>query len=370
MPVAESSLRPPKVSVVMAAYNREKEIAAAIDSVLSQDFQDFELIVVDDGSRDRTGEIVRGYGDRLRYIHQENRGVGAARNAGVRAARGEYLAYCDADDVQYHFRLGAQAHLLDQSPRAGMVFTDFKEWVRGEKVANDSLLRVRWLGPTARRFEDDIAANFQDIRTVAERNVPLPKEYLSRKVYEGHIDGWLCAVHAAWGCVQMSRTDAIRAVGGHWEAIRAYEDYVLSAEISKRYPMIYLDVPTCLYRVHPEQLTGRQRLNGECFRDSLLHTWKSDLVFYKKHRETIDMALGTAYAVMGEVEARDGNWAAAEESFRRAILEWPQVGRRPYVNLILTAIKHRVPIARSGPLAKLLPGFVPMAANTGVAIED
>jgi len=110
MTVPATSLRPPKVSVVMPAYNRAKEIGAAIDSVLAQTFEDIELIVVDDGSTDATPEIVRAYGDRVRFFQQKNAGVGAARNAGVRLARGEYLASLDSDDVQFPFRLATPAN--------------------------------------------------------------------------------------------------------------------------------------------------------------------------------------------------------------------------------------------------------------------
>jgi glycosyltransferase involved in cell wall biosynthesis len=342
----------PKISVVMASYNREKEIAAAIDSVLVQDFQDFELIVVDDGSTDRTAEIVRRYGDKIRLLQQQNQGVGAARNAGIRAARGEYLCYCDADDIQLPFRLRVQAQLLDRSPDVGMTFADFRMYVNGE-VTSDTLLHKRWLGPTPRTFAEDLEHHFQRSATCESLGLPVPAEYRERKVYEGWIDSWLVAVHPAWGCAQMSRLEAVKRVGGHWEAIRAYEDWVLSSEISKRYAMSYLDVPICKYRLHPEQLTGRARLNAECYRDGLLHTWKADPKFYSKHKAQVDRAMATAYAICAEVEAKDGHWDRAEEFFRRAVLEDPRVGTRPYVNLVLSAAKSRL-----GPFGKLVPGLL------------
>jgi len=368
MTVPATSLRPPKVSVVMPAYNRAKEIGAAIDSVLAQTFEDIELIVVDDGSTDATPEIVRAYGDRVRFFQQKNAGVGAARNAGVRLARGEYLASLDSDDVQLPFRLATQVALLDRSPDAAMVFTDFKEWMHGETITEESTLRTRWLGVTPRKFDDDLLHHFRSAGKPAGDLVPA--EYADRRVYEGMIHSWLCSTHITWGCVQMARTDAINRVGGHWEAVRAYEDYVVAGEMSKRWPLIYLDVPTCNYRVHPHQLVGRRRLNGECFRDALLHCWKADPRFYPLHRDTINAALATTYAMMGEVEAVDGNWAAAEDNFRRAIVEWSAVGRRPYANLLLTAIKHRLPLSRMGLLGKVLPGFVPMGTNKGRVVQE
>jgi glycosyltransferase involved in cell wall biosynthesis len=89
---------PPRVSVIMPCFNGEAFLAEAVDSVLGQTFQDFKLIVVDDGSTDRSPEILEGYGDRIRVIRQQNRGVSAARNVGIQESRGEFIAFLDSDD--------------------------------------------------------------------------------------------------------------------------------------------------------------------------------------------------------------------------------------------------------------------------------
>lgn len=91
-------MTPPRVSIVMPCYNAQGFVAEAIDSVLAQTVQDFELIVVDDGSTDGSAAVLAGYGERIRVIRQPNRGVSTARNEGVAAARGELLAFLDADD--------------------------------------------------------------------------------------------------------------------------------------------------------------------------------------------------------------------------------------------------------------------------------
>jgi glycosyltransferase involved in cell wall biosynthesis len=90
----------PKVSVIIPTYNRAEYLGRSIQSVLNQTYQDFELIIVDDGSTDNTRDIVAQFHDkRLNYIrHETNLGVAAARNSGVRAARGIYLAFQDSDD--------------------------------------------------------------------------------------------------------------------------------------------------------------------------------------------------------------------------------------------------------------------------------
>jgi glycosyltransferase involved in cell wall biosynthesis len=88
----------PLVSVIIPTYNRAAFVAKAVDSVLSQTFTDYELIVVDDGSTDGTKDNLNKYGDRIIYIYQDNSGVSAARNAGITVSRGEWLAFLDSDD--------------------------------------------------------------------------------------------------------------------------------------------------------------------------------------------------------------------------------------------------------------------------------
>jgi glycosyltransferase involved in cell wall biosynthesis len=107
------------ISVVLTAFNTERYLAEAIESVLNQKYQDLELIMIDDGSTDRTLEIMRQYeasDDRVRVIAQENAGAGAARNAGIAIAQGEWIAIVDADDVMEPNRLERQIAFLQEHP--------------------------------------------------------------------------------------------------------------------------------------------------------------------------------------------------------------------------------------------------------------
>ncbi len=103
----------PLVSVVIPAYNAAWCVARALDSVLAQDFQDFELIVVNDGSTDRTAEVLAGYGERLRIIDKPNGGLSSARNAGIAAAGGRYVAFLDADDWWLPHKLARQVARME-----------------------------------------------------------------------------------------------------------------------------------------------------------------------------------------------------------------------------------------------------------------
>ncbi len=111
-----------RVSVIVPAYNAAATIAGTVESVFAQTFRDFELIVVDDGSTDRTREILAGFGDRVRLIEQHNNGPAAARNAGARLAAGEYLAFLDADDLWRPTMLARAVAELDADSSATLVF--------------------------------------------------------------------------------------------------------------------------------------------------------------------------------------------------------------------------------------------------------
>ena len=113
----------PAVSVVIPAYNAAWCVRKAIDSVLAQDFRDFELIVVDDGSTDDTAAVLSAYGNAIRIVHQINGGLSNARNTGIRESRGEFVAFLDADDWWLPGKLGRQVELMRNRPDLGFSST-------------------------------------------------------------------------------------------------------------------------------------------------------------------------------------------------------------------------------------------------------
>jgi len=113
----------PKVTVVIPAYNVENFIAHSLRSVLAQTFVDFEVIVVNDGSTDRTLDVVAGFADsRVRAVTQRNRGLAGARNTGIRQARGRYIAFLDADDLWHPDKLARHVAHLDARPGVGVSY--------------------------------------------------------------------------------------------------------------------------------------------------------------------------------------------------------------------------------------------------------
>ncbi|MFA5294493.1 MAG: glycosyltransferase [Methanoregulaceae archaeon] len=118
-------MTPPKITVLMSVYNGEKFLREAIDSILIQSYPDFEFLIIDDSSTDRTPEIIRSYQDpRIKIIrNSENLGLTKSLNKGLGLAEGEYIARMDADDISYPNRLDEQIYYLNNNPDVAMVGT-------------------------------------------------------------------------------------------------------------------------------------------------------------------------------------------------------------------------------------------------------
>lgn len=134
-----------RVTAIIPTYNYAHFVGDAIQSVLGQTFPDWELIVVDDGSTDNTADVVASFQDsRIRYIYQDNRGNAAARNTALKLARGEYIAFLDADDLWLPQKLERQVEALDKlAPTTGIIYTDLYIHQEGEETPAHRLLENR-----------------------------------------------------------------------------------------------------------------------------------------------------------------------------------------------------------------------------------
>lgn len=128
-------LNNPLVSVIIPVFNRQSWIADAVDSVLAQDYRPFELIVVNDGSTDNTARILSSYGKKIRILSQENSGVSAARNLGIKEARGEWIAFLDSDDYWLAQKLTAQVQYFSKNPDIRICQTE-ETWIRKGRRVN------------------------------------------------------------------------------------------------------------------------------------------------------------------------------------------------------------------------------------------
>src|SRR5436309_855641 len=147
------------VSVVIPTFNSADYLVQAIQSVLAQTYQDFEILVVDDASTDHTEEAIQPFADRVIYLRQERGGPSVARNRGILQAKGELIAFLDADDLWRPNKLARQVEYLNQHPEACLVYTDF---TRGSCPGSNDESRLQVFKPrdSANVFHGLLEENF------------------------------------------------------------------------------------------------------------------------------------------------------------------------------------------------------------------
>jgi glycosyltransferase involved in cell wall biosynthesis len=172
----------PKVSVNIPCFNSAGFIHHTIESLLGQTYEDFEAIVIDDGSTDRTGDIIRSYRDeRIRYFYQENRGLSLSRNRALSLSQGEYIAFLDHDDVWLPDKLRQQVEILDKDQDFAFVYTNyFKLKPNGKK----------YLGNRKTQPEGNIFENLLYYYSICLSTVMVRKQSLER--LETLFDAKLC----------------------------------------------------------------------------------------------------------------------------------------------------------------------------------
>ena len=164
----------PSLSLVIATYNHGRYLAAALDSVLAQT-RPTEIIVVDDGSTDDTPAVLARFAPRVRVHRQDNRGLSAARNAGVELARGDYIGFLDADDVIAPTKLDKQAAVLDADPQVGWTYCDVR--IADEVTGESRLASERFRYPGRRLdgwlFPELVRGNFMPVMAPLVRRAAL-----------------------------------------------------------------------------------------------------------------------------------------------------------------------------------------------------
>lgn len=178
----------PKVSVIMSVYNGEKYVKHAVESILAQTFKDFEFIIINDGSNDKTPEILATFDDpRIKIIHQTNNiGLTKSLNKGIQMAQGKYIARMDADDIALPERLERQVKFMDANPDVGIVGTAYYEIDANGRIVGKKVfpLHDKELRKVLIRYNPFFHASVMIRRTVFEQVGLYDESFLRAQDYE------------------------------------------------------------------------------------------------------------------------------------------------------------------------------------------
>jgi glycosyltransferase involved in cell wall biosynthesis len=211
------------VTVVIPCYNQAHFVGEAIESVLSQSYRNFEVVVVDDGSTDNTSEVASRYGEEgVRLIRQENRGLAGARNTGIRHSRGEFLVFLDADDRLLPDALEAGLRCFEAHPECALVAG------HSRFIDVDGLLRAE----------------------------PRPPEPIGSDLYTALLERKYFVIPGA----VMYRRGVIESVGAFDTSLNATEDYDLYFRIAKKFPVYWHHEVVLEYRKHGASMTRKAGL--------------------------------------------------------------------------------------------------------------
>jgi glycosyltransferase involved in cell wall biosynthesis len=267
------------ISVIIPAYNQGHYLGEAIQSVLDQTYPDFEVIVVDDGSTDKTAQVACSFSDpRVRYIHQENRGLPAARNTGILRSSGEYLTFLDSDDLFVADKLETLLNAMQRDPELG--------FVAGQAVLIDENAL-----PLGKVFD-----------------TPLPEN-------PAHLLLWN-PLHV---CSVLLRRDWQQKVGLFDESLQAYEDWDMWLRLARAgCRMGWVPHPVSLYRFHTRQMTrDKERMTAATF--AVLKKVYSDPDLPQEWLDLKDKAYSNAYLRAAIQAFRTGETQEGADALAEAV---------------------------------------------------
>lgn len=284
---------PPKVSVIIPAYNAQSHIAETLASVFGQTYKDYEVIVVDDGSTDGTLQVLRDYADKIRLLTKFNGGPASARNLAIKYARGELIAFLDSDDLWVKDKLAEQVDFLDQHAEIGLVYSEALMFVQ----QGQHKVIKRKLGYTeSPTFCKLLTGNFIPNLTVMLRRACIDKV------------GWL----------------------NEAPSVIAIEDYEYWLRVAKQFPIAGIARPLAYYRVRAGNLVGDGRDIEQGLRLAITAIQEVERLFPQMWDEcglNRQMVFARLHIRAGFAWKQQKNWAACLRKFAEAL----RYSRRPRV---------------------------------------
>lgn len=296
-----------RVSVIIPAFNCADTIAAAVQSCLDQRYADREIIVVDDGSTDHTAEVLRCFGEKIRVLRQANGGLASARNSGVCAASGEFVALMDGDDLAIPDRLAIQAGVLTAMPDIALVSSDFSAFRGNNADFSSSHIgtyyhAIKGLGGIARIYPSLVSTRAHGPDSGASGDIRCGP------VFESLLRGNF--VHPP---TVMIRRRLFDQIGLFDESLRYNSDYDLIIRASRAGPFAFIEQPLLRYRISDTQMSHAAaggKIPLETFR-ILDKVRLTDPSFYTEHRRLFRARMAQSLILAAE--------GIAVENRRRAL---------------------------------------------------
>lgn len=258
-----------KISVVISTYNRADVLPRAIESVLKQTFSDFELIIIDDGSTDRTREIVENFerkDNRVRYIYQENSGgPSSPKNTGIKNAQGEYIAILDSDDEWMPEKLAKQMALFNENPNLGFVSCN--------SIVVDGIRKKEWVYKIPRYKKSEIFENI------------MARDYMGS------------------GSGMVYKKSVFSNVGFFDENLKSSQDKEMRMRLAQEYEFDFIDESLFKYYVHKENRSKVLGIEGkEKDHEYIFEKYRK---YYEGHPKIYSNKLrydGTRYVLAGDTK--------------------------------------------------------------------
>lgn len=297
----------PRVSITIPTFNSARFLGRAIDTALYQTYTDYEVIVVDDGSTDGTRDLVTQFGDKIRYVYQDNRGLSSARNLALSHARGEFIAYLDADDMWYPGKLEKQVEFLDAHKECGFVHSEFALIDEA-----DSVIHRRFNLETQRETPE----GYCTLSLLRQCHIRIPTVLERRACFErvGRFDGRLkaCQDYLHWIRVAMEGM----AIG-------------------------YIAEPLVMYRRTANSLSSSSRRMAEDYL-MIFETLSRESSLAPKHGQmAMDVVRGRVYSARRELAYLDRQEGSIRNSLGHIsslIPQWP-LRWELYLDLVKTCVR-------------------------------
>ncbi len=306
----------PTFTTVIPAYNCENSIAETLRSIEMQTRQCEQVIVVDDGSKDNTGEVVKNSFPWVEYVRIENSGVSVARNTGIERAKGEWIALCDGDDIWHPDKLKVIENCIIDNPKCSFFFHDF--YLFGKDVPEDKSAvseGARSIFP----FFRETGLKYKDMMQEVKDFKPATGEFESATLLMGNIFHRMILGNVILPSSVVISSKLLNSLGGFDPSFRKAEETEFFLRVAKHENLGFVSLPLAGYRIGNGGLTSNLQDLLEHGMRALYKNCVDDQEIYAKHKDIVDLAIARRYGRMASVNLRNRHRTDAWRNIMRGL---------------------------------------------------